>query len=71
MAKAIEVAKTNLTFNRRWLASIRDLRTQVSTRQDVILAELNVRHEEQRRDDAQRRTEACRAELAALEPDGP
>ena len=67
IAKAIEVAKTSLTFNRQWLASVLDLREQVSTRQDVILAELNVLQEEQRRDDALRRTEACRAELAELE----
>ena len=62
-AKAIEVAETNLEFNRQWLASILDLRGQVSTVPDVIRAELKVKLEEQRRDDAIRRTTACRAEL--------
>lgn len=66
-AKAIEVAKTNLEFNQKWLASMLDLRQQVSTRPDVIRAQLDVKMEEQRRDDAIRRTAACRAELKELE----
>lgn len=66
-AKAIEVAETNLEFNQKWLASMLDLRRQVSTRPDVIRAQLDVKMEEQRRDDALRRTAACRAELEELE----
>jgi len=66
-AKAVEVAETNLIFNRQWLESIIDLRDQVSTRQDLIMAELDVELEERRRDDAIRRTETCRNELARLE----
>jgi len=65
-AKAIEVAETNLEFNQKWLASILDLREQVSTKPDVIRAHLDVKLEEQRRDDAIRRTEACRAALKEL-----
>jgi hypothetical protein len=65
-AKAIEVAETNLEFNQKWLASILDLRDQVSTKPDVIRARLDVKLEEQRRDDAIRRTEACRAALKEL-----
>jgi hypothetical protein len=65
-AKAIEVAEINLTFNRQWLESIIELRDHVSTAQDVIMAELDVELEEQRRDDAMRRTESCRNELARL-----
>jgi hypothetical protein len=62
-AKAIEVAEINLEYNKVWLASILDLRSQISTRLDVLRAELDVTHEEQRRDDAIQRTEACRAAL--------
>ena len=65
-AKAIEVAETNLEFNQKWLASTLDLREQVSTLPDVIHARLDVRLEEQRRDDAIRRTQACRASLKEL-----
>ena len=63
-AKAIEVARVNLGFNRQFLASVLDLREgQVATRQDVILAELDVEREQKRLADAERRTEACRREL--------
>jgi hypothetical protein len=65
-AKAIEVTETNLEFNQKWLASVLDLRDQVSTKPDVIRARLNVKLEEQRRDDAIRRTEACRAAMKEL-----
>ena len=66
-AKAIEVAEVDLAFNKLWLESILDLHGQVSTRRDVIRAQLDVTLEEQRRDDARRRTRACRAVLQELE----
>ena len=63
-AKAVEVAKVNLEFNRQFLASVLDLRAgDVATRQEVILAELDVAREEKRLADAERRTAACRREL--------
>jgi len=43
--------------------SILELRDQVSTLPDVIRAQLDVKLEEQKRDDAIRRTKACRAGL--------
>lgn len=67
-AKAIEIAKVNLEFNREWLASIRKLRegaTGTATIQDVILAERDVRLEEQRLADARARTDACRKRIAS------
>jgi len=68
-AKAIEVATVNLEFNREFLAGIRDLREgQVATRQDVILAELEVALEEKRFADAGRRTAECRRALGAEDP---
>jgi len=67
-AKAIEVARVNLEFNRQFLASVHELREgQVATRQDVILAELDVEQEEKRLADATRRSEACRRELGQAE----
>jgi hypothetical protein len=68
-AKAIEIAKTNLEFNKQWLAGMLDLRQQVSTQPDVIRARLDVTLEEQRRDDASRRTAACREALKELQGD--
>lgn len=65
-AKAIEIAETNLAFNQQWLASILELRDQVSTLPDVIRARLEVKLEEQKRDDAIRRTKACRAEVGEI-----
>jgi hypothetical protein len=68
MAKAIEVAQVSLEFNREWLASIRELRegsTATATAQDVILAELDVKLEEQRLADARARTDACRKRMAS------
>ena len=72
-AKAIEVARVNLEFQRQLLESVLDLRRgEVATKQDVIRAELEVAREERRLADAERRTEECRRELgaAAAEPDG-
>ena len=67
-AKAIEVAKTNLEYNREYLKQILKLRQEsFATRTQVILAELDVELEEKSLADAQRRTETCRAELTELE----
>lgn len=58
--KAAEAAKVNLEFRRAYLASILDLRSgDVATRQQVILAELDVELEEHRLADALRRVEKC------------
>ena len=63
-AKAIEVAKVDLEFRRQFLASVLDLRKgDVATRQDVIMAELDVEREQKRLADAERRTAACNREL--------
>lgn len=68
-AKAIEVAQVDLEFAEQFLASIRDLRQgDVATRQDVILAELDVELETIRLADARRRAETCRQELAGPAP---
>jgi len=70
MAKEIEIAATNLEFNREWLQSILDLHTgEVATRVDVILAELGVELEEKTLNDAKLRTEGCRQDLAKLKGD--
>jgi hypothetical protein len=66
-AKAIEVARTNLEFNTSYRDSILDLRQgQVATRQEVILAELDVEQETLRLADARARAESCRSQLAKL-----
>lgn len=68
LAKAIEVAATNLEFNREFLKNILELRQQnVATNTQVILAELDVELEEKSLADAKRRTTICREELAGLE----
>jgi len=68
LAHAAEAARVSLEFNRQFLASVLDLREgQVATRQDVILAELDVAREEKRLADALRRAEACRKELGPVE----
>jgi hypothetical protein len=67
IAKEIEIAETNLKFDREWLQSILDLRTgEVATKVDVLLAELEVEQEEKRLTDAKRRTDGCRQDLAEL-----
>lgn len=67
-AKAIEVAATNLEFNREYLKSILDLKAKkFATEVQVVLAELDVELEEKSLADAQRRTKICRAELEDLE----
>lgn len=67
-AKAIEVAATNLEFNREYLKKILELREEdFATHTQVILAELDVELEEKSLADAKRRTAVCRSELAELE----
>ncbi|MBN2317461.1 MAG: hypothetical protein JXR49_00195 [Acidobacteria bacterium] len=66
-AKSIEVAATNLEFNREYLKSILDLKKEhFATDVQVILAELDVELEEKSLTDARRRTRVCRAELDDL-----
>jgi len=68
LTHAAEAARVNLEFNRIFLQSVLDLREgQVATRQDVILAELDVAREEKRLADARRRAEACRRELGPVD----
>jgi hypothetical protein len=68
LAKAIEVAATNLEYNREYLKKIVKLRQEnYATHTQVILAELDVELEEKNLDDAKRRTGTCRAELVGLE----
>jgi hypothetical protein len=68
-AKAIEVARVNLEFRREYLQSVLDLRAgEVATRQQVILAELDVEQEEQRLADAEKRVAACRRLLGDPAP---
>jgi len=68
LAKGIEVAETNLEFNREYLEQILKLRSEnFATNTQVILAELDVELEEKRLADARNRTATCQAELADLE----
>jgi outer membrane protein TolC len=67
-AKAIEVAATNLEYNREYLKKIVKLRDEnFTTHTQVILAELDAELEEKSLADAKRRTAICRAELAEME----
>ena len=66
-AKSIEVAATNLEFNREYLKSILDLKKDnYATDVQVIMAELDVELEEKRLADAKHRTKICRAERGDL-----
>jgi hypothetical protein len=68
LAKAIEVAETNLEYNREYLGKILKLRQEnFATHTQVILAELDVELQEKNLADAKRRTAACHAGLADLE----
>jgi len=59
-------AEVDLEYEREVLASVLDLReSDVATRQDVILAELDVRTAEERVAHARGRAERCRAEVPA------
>jgi len=65
LVKAVEVAATNLEFNREYLTKILELRQEnFATHTQVVLAELDVELEEKKLADAKRRTMACRQELA-------
>lgn len=71
LAKGIEVAATNLEFNREYLKKILQLRQENNATQvQVILAELDVEREEKSLADAKHRTETCRANLVGLESTG-
>jgi hypothetical protein len=68
LAKGIEIAANNLDYNRQYLQKIAKLRQEkFATNTQVVLAERDVELEEKSLTDANRRTEACRAELADLE----
>ncbi len=68
LAKGIEVAATNLEFNREYLEQILKLRREnFATNTQVVLAELDVELEEKRLADARNRAAACQAELDDLE----
>ena len=67
-AKSIEVAVTNLEYNREYLKSILDLKKEkFATDVQVVMAELDVELEEKSLADARRRTEECRSDLVELE----
>jgi outer membrane protein TolC len=68
LAKGIEVASTNLEFNREYLENILNLRKEnYATNTDVIMAKLDVELEEKRLADAKQRTTVCHAELEQIE----
>ncbi len=68
LAKGIEVAATNLEYNRGYLSKIVKLRNEkFANNTQVILAELDVEHEETNLADAKRRTAVCRSELSGLD----
>ncbi len=65
LSKAVEVAEVMLDFDRLLMTSIINLRAaQAAARQDVILAERDVEKQEKRLEDAKRRVEICRRDLA-------
>ena len=71
LAKGIEVAATNLEFNREYLRKILQLRQENNATQvQVILAEHDVAREEKTLEDAKRRTGICRADLVVMESAG-
>jgi outer membrane protein TolC len=70
LIKAIDVAATNLEYNREYLKRILKLRQENNaTHTQIILAELDVELEEKNLADAKRRTAICRSELVGLESD--
>jgi hypothetical protein len=67
LAKATDVASTNLEYNRKYLSKIAKLRQENNaTQTQIILAELDVEREEKNLADAKRRTMICRTELERL-----
>jgi hypothetical protein len=70
-AKGVEVAETNLTYNREYLENILRLRSQnFATQTQVIMAELDVELEEKSLEDAKQRTSVCREATRAIEEKG-
>jgi hypothetical protein len=68
LSKGIEVASTNLEYDREYLTNIQKLREEnFATNTQVILAQLDVDLEEKSMADAQQRSSACRAELESIE----
>jgi hypothetical protein len=68
LAKGSEIAANNLEYNRQYLQKIVKLRQEkFATNTQIILAELDVEREEKSLADTKRRSETCRAELAAVE----
>jgi len=68
LAKGIEVASTNLEYNREYLDNILKLRREkFATNTQVVLAGLDVELEEKNLADATRRAAACREELEGIE----
>lgn len=64
LAKETAIARVDLTYSQEVLDSVRDLReNDVATRQDVILAELDVEQARQRLEQGDVRTARCRKEL--------
>jgi len=70
-AKGIEVAETNLTYNREYLENILKLRSQnFATQTQVVLAGLDVELEEKNLADAEQRASVCRDEIEKMEEKG-
>jgi hypothetical protein len=70
LAKSIEIAATNLEYNREYMKKILDLRKEkFASNTQVVLAELDVEREEKSIADAKRRVAACRDDLAGIERD--
>jgi hypothetical protein len=68
LAKGIEIAANNLEYNREYLKKISKLHDdKFANNNQVILAELDVEHEEKNLADAKNRTAVCRAEMARLQ----
>jgi hypothetical protein len=68
LTKSVDIAETNLEFDREYLQSILKLRRQNNaTKTQVILAELDVEREEKSLANANRRAAICRTEISALE----
>jgi hypothetical protein len=68
LAKGIEIATTNLEYNREYLKKIAKLREEkFATNTQVILAELDVEREEKNLADSRSRTAICRSDLAGME----
>ncbi|MEJ2111674.1 MAG: hypothetical protein P8Z37_17545 [Acidobacteriota bacterium] len=68
LAKGVEVAATNLEYNREYLDNILKLRREnFATNTQVVLAELDVELEEKSLADAKQRSSECRSELSSID----